>query len=124
DLPKEYGYSNNDKIGDILLEPEPGYNVHVKCSHNDKEVSQPFHFSSHGMNPNHWTMKSILIMKGPMFKQNYRIDATANNLDLYPLMCYILGVIPAPNNGTLERILDVLNMPLLSIHTSSTRKIE
>lgn len=34
DVPEEYGYSKNDKIGDILIEPEPGYNVRVKCSHN------------------------------------------------------------------------------------------
>lgn len=38
----EYGYSKNDKIGDILLEPEPGYNVGFKCS---RDVSfYPFFF--------------------------------------------------------------------------------
>ncbi|CAG9540682.1 unnamed protein product [Cercopithifilaria johnstoni] len=122
DVPVEYGYSKNDKIGDILLEPEPGYNVRIKCSHSDQEISQPFSFSSHGMNPNHWTMKSILIMKGPMFKQNYQIVGTANNLDLYPLMCYILGVIPAPNNGTLQHMIDVLKMP--TTPSLSTKEIK
>uniref|UniRef100_A0AAF5PIZ1 AP3A hydrolase n=1 Tax=Wuchereria bancrofti TaxID=6293 RepID=A0AAF5PIZ1_WUCBA len=124
DVPKEYGYSNNDKIGDILLEPEPGYNVLIKCSHNIDDSSKPFHFSSHGMNPNHWTMKSILLMKGPVFKQNYQIDGTANNLDLYPLMCYILGVIPAPNNGTIQHMLEVLKMPITTTNLLSTKQIE
>uniref|UniRef100_A0A915Q4T9 Uncharacterized protein n=1 Tax=Setaria digitata TaxID=48799 RepID=A0A915Q4T9_9BILA len=114
EVPKEYGYSNNANIGDILLEPEPGYNVRVQCSHDDKEVSKPFHSSCHGMDPNHWTMKSILLMKGPMFKQNYQVYKTANNIDLYPLMCYILGVVPAPNNGTLQHMLEVLKISRIS----------
>ncbi|OZC10517.1 type I phosphodiesterase / nucleotide pyrophosphatase [Onchocerca flexuosa] len=124
DVPEEYGYSKNNKIGDILFEPEPGYNVRVKCSHDVKD-SLPFHFACHGMNPNHWTMKSILLMKGPVFKRNYQVDTTANNIDLYPLMCYILGVIPAPNNGTLEHMLNVLKMSsAISSSSLSTKGIE
>ncbi|VDK87308.1 unnamed protein product [Litomosoides sigmodontis] len=124
DVPVEYGYSKNDRIGDILLEPEPGYNVRVKCSHKSLNGLEPFHFASHGMNPNHWTMKSILIMKGPIFKENYQIAGAANNLDLYPLMCYILGVVPAPNNGTLQHMLEVLKVPVASMHSLPTNEIE
>ncbi|EJW79053.1 hypothetical protein WUBG_10039, partial [Wuchereria bancrofti] len=52
------------------------------------------------------------------------IDGTANNLDLYPLMCYILGVIPAPNNGTIQHMLEVLKMPITTTNLLSTKQIE
>lgn len=114
DVPPAYGYSRNSNIGDILIEPEPGYNVRVNCSHHDDATMEPFHSSSHGMNPNHWTMRSILVMKGPAFKQKYKVDVVANNIDLYPLMCHILGLLPAPNNGSLLHMFEVLKMPRVS----------
>uniref|UniRef100_A0A0R3S5E2 Bis(5'-adenosyl)-triphosphatase n=1 Tax=Elaeophora elaphi TaxID=1147741 RepID=A0A0R3S5E2_9BILA len=86
DIPVEYGYSKNDKIGDIVLETEPGYNVRTDCSHD--------------------------------------VVGTANNLDLYPLMCYILGVIPAPSNGTLQHMMEVLKVPITPIHSLPTKEIE
>lgn len=40
---------------------------------------------------------------GPAFKQG--INSTQfKNLDVYNLMCYILGLKPAPNNGSFERV--------------------
>ncbi|VDN06062.1 unnamed protein product [Thelazia callipaeda] len=117
DIPKIFAYSNNDKIGDIIAVPRSGYNIRLHCSHSGQNDKQPLHASSHGLDPNHWTMKSVLVMKGPTLKQNHVIDATANNIDLYPLMCHILGLIAAPNNGSLENMLEVLR-PNMAMNNS------
>lgn len=39
----------------------------------ERDASVQFHSSAHGMDPDHWTMRSILILKGPSFKQNYQV---------------------------------------------------
>lgn len=52
-------------------------------------------------------MYPIFIANGPAFKKNHKADVF-NNVDLYPLMCFILGVQPAYNNGTLENVIDML----------------
>lgn len=52
-------------------------------------------------------MYPIFIAHGPAFKQNYTIDSF-NNVDIYPLMCFILGIEPSFNNGTLENVIDMI----------------
>lgn len=48
-------------------------------------------------------MYPIFIAHGPAFKKNYECPPF-NNVDIYPLMCYILKVIPAINNGSLANV--------------------
>lgn len=48
-------------------------------------------------------MYPIFIAHGPAFKQNFE-SPVFNNVDIYPLMCYILQIIPAINNGSLENV--------------------
>jgi len=51
---------------------------------------------------------------GPDFKENYDAPYTEGekssfrNIDLYPLLCHLLGVKPAPVDGKLERIQKIL----------------
>ena len=52
-------------------------------------------------------MYPIFIAHGPAFKQNYT-TSSFNNVDIYPLMCFILGIKPAANNGSLENVLGMI----------------
>jgi hypothetical protein len=81
---------------------------------------------------NETSMWPIFIAHGPAFKKNFKIDSF-KNVDIYPLMCHILGVQPgtacfrpithhksnfslnkltflAINNGSLERVLNMLTV--------------
>lgn len=44
-------------------------------------------------------MHPFLAAHGPAFRKGYR-QSTINTVDIYPMMCYILGLKPHPNNGT------------------------
>lgn len=44
-------------------------------------------------------MQAIFIASGPSFKEAFEID-TMLNLNVYSLVCNILHLNPAPNNGT------------------------
>ena len=52
-------------------------------------------------------MHPIFLAHGPAFKNSYKIKSF-NNVDIYPLMCSILGVKPAANNGSLDNVVDML----------------
>lgn len=55
-------------------------------------------------------MHPVFVARGPAFQNNYVKD-TMHSVDLYPLMCYILGVPPMPNNGSLANVQDLLKEP-------------
>lgn len=115
DFPTRYGYANNERVGDIIIEPRVGSAVYPNCTSEElkKEYvngNETFNQSTHGMDPDNWMMRALLVMKGPVFKEHFQIDTVANNVDLYPLMCYVLGVLEAPNNGSLQRISSALRI--------------
>jgi hypothetical protein len=63
----------------------------------------------HGYLNNETSMFPIFIGHGPAFKKDFKIEPF-NNVDIYPLMCFILGIQPAINNGSLEKVIDMLEL--------------
>ncbi|GFO23904.1 ectonucleotide pyrophosphatase/phosphodiesterase family member 5 [Plakobranchus ocellatus] len=47
-------------------------------------------------------MRPIFVARGPAFKQNAVVESI-DTVDIYPLICHLLNIDPAPNNGSLER---------------------
>ncbi len=106
-IPTYYHYSANSFIGDVILVAEPGYSfvtsqreLEFKKKHNPK--------GDHGYDNRVLDMQGIFIANGPAFKTNYK-TVTLLNVDVYPLVCKILGIIPNQMiDGRLERIEQVL----------------
>ena len=48
------------------------------------------------------SMHPFLAASGPGFRQGYRMSGL-QSVDVYPLMCHLLGVAPAPHNGSLAK---------------------
>lgn len=66
-----------------------------------------FLVGEHGYNNSLTDMHPYFIGYGPAFKKGYNITQFMN-LDIYPLMCNILGITPAPNNGSFDRVKSIL----------------
>lgn len=49
-------------------------------------------------------MRSIFIASGPAFKSNYASNDLLDAVDVYNLMCHLLSIDPAPNNGTFSHV--------------------
>lgn len=62
---------------------------------------------SHGYYNNETSMLPIFMAHGPSFKRNFKINSFSN-VDLYELMCAVLEVNPAPNNGSLLNVRPML----------------
>jgi len=63
----------------------------------------------HGYDPLKYdSMHPIFLAMGPAFKKKYSFTNSLPNVNIYPLMCHILDLTPAPNNGSLENVRHML----------------
>lgn len=53
-------------------------------------------------------MRPIFVARGPSFRVNHTLNSTVNLVDIYPLMCHLLDLKPAANNGSFDRVQDML----------------
>ncbi|MBU1619367.1 MAG: ectonucleotide pyrophosphatase/phosphodiesterase [Gammaproteobacteria bacterium] len=100
DLPERWFYQNSKRIAPILVVPEAGWRLMQQ--HKQKEwLEKPGRSAvtgSHGYDNNSPAMQAIFVGHGPAFAAGSQIPAFSN-IELYNLMCRILGIQPAPNDG-------------------------
>jgi ectonucleotide pyrophosphatase/phosphodiesterase family protein 5 len=54
-------------------------------------------------------MHPVFVAAGPVFKKNYTKRSEMLSVDVYLLMCFILDLEPAVNDGTLKNIVDLID---------------
>ncbi|KAG8580016.1 hypothetical protein GDO81_007085 [Engystomops pustulosus] len=94
DIPDDYHYKHNSRIQPIILVADEGWAI-------AQNESSPITLGNHGYNNSLRSMHPFLAAHGPAFHKNVKIN-TINSVDIYPMMCTILGLQPEPNNGTLS----------------------
>lgn len=94
EIPEDYHYKHNRRIQPLLVVPNEGYSL---TSHNTTYRG----LGEHGYNNSLPDMHPFFMATGPSLKINASVDIF-NSVDLYPMMCAILRLKPAPNNGTLK----------------------
>ncbi|XP_041279691.1 ectonucleotide pyrophosphatase/phosphodiesterase family member 1 isoform X2 [Onychostruthus taczanowskii] len=109
-LPKRFHYSYNDRI-------EP---LHFYLDSQWQLARKPLEIKSckggfHGSDNRFPNMQAIFIGFGPGFKSGTQVDPF-ENIEVYNLMCDLLGVKPAPNNGTHGRLNPLLKHPVYTPH--------
>ena len=62
---------------------------------------------AHGYDNELEVMRATFIAHGPAFKKHYTAEPFPN-VDVYELMCKILGLKPAPNDGDFSRVSGML----------------
>lgn len=67
------------------------------CDSNS--VLCPSAVGDHGYDNALPSMHPFLAARGPAFRRGFRLGTMAN-VDIYPMMCHILGLAPRPHNGT------------------------
>lgn len=103
DIPDRFNYKHNSRIGDILLVTRIGHALYI----NKEAVNWTVNNGDHGYDNAASSMHPIFIAHGPAFKKSYKTKVF-NNVDIYPLMCSILGVAPAVNNGSMYNVEQML----------------
>uniref|UniRef100_A0AAQ4PD20 SMB domain-containing protein n=1 Tax=Gasterosteus aculeatus aculeatus TaxID=481459 RepID=A0AAQ4PD20_GASAC len=106
-LPKRLHYANSRRIEDIHLLVERKWHVAKKAPEGKRHCG----FSGdHGYDNKINSMQTIFLGYGPTFKFKTKVPAF-ENIELYNVMCDVLGLKPAPNNGTHGSLNHLLRSP-------------
>lgn len=97
-IPSELNYGSSDRIGDIVVAPEVGWQF-TDIPRNHK--------GAHGYFPQDKEMQVMFRAIGPDFKKGY-ISTEFVNVDIYPLLAYLLQIVPEKTDGQFERIKNIL----------------
>ncbi|XP_039260600.2 bis(5'-adenosyl)-triphosphatase enpp4-like isoform X2 [Styela clava] len=101
DIPPEYHYSNNRRISSIFMQANEGWGIRENW--NDPR----YKMGRHGYNNSLMNMHVFFLATGPSFKEGF-LSEPFELIDIYSLMCYILEIKPAPNNGSFDAVRQLL----------------
>jgi alkaline phosphatase D len=91
EMPDSLHYGTNPRTLDFILVADSAWQFSLS-------EKVPRSSGAHGYNPYNTDMHAIFYAKGPAFKVGY-IHPTFENINIYPLICNILGIDPAPVDG-------------------------
>eukprot|EP01119_Soliformovum_irregulare_P001069 TRINITY_DN10801_c0_g2_i1.p1 TRINITY_DN10801_c0_g2~~TRINITY_DN10801_c0_g2_i1.p1 ORF type:complete len:341 (-),score=99.20 TRINITY_DN10801_c0_g2_i1:63-1085(-) len=93
-----FEYRDNRRICPIVGVADLGWSI---ASSRNWNQTYSYNGGNHGYDNRYDDMQAIFIAQGPHFKTEYQVDSILN-LDVYPLLCELLQIEPAVNNGTLR----------------------
>lgn len=100
-MPEEFHYgSNKNRITNLLVLPDTGWTV--DCTDRERLPSG----GAHGFNPFDRDMHMVFYASGPMFRKGYE-QRQFQNLNMYIIMCYLLGIEPSENDCAWNDVKDM-----------------
>lgn len=95
DVPKRLHYGTSPRIGDIVVMGDPGVTIFFRPS------GLPDHIlaAGHGFDNEYPEMLALFKAVGPSFEPGRRVHEPVLNITLYPLVCQLLGIEPAPHDA-------------------------
>lgn len=133
-IPERYNLRGHYRVSPIFVEADEGVYLTTPCKCagcpqcNIKFAELPtfegtgYMRGMHGYDNTDEDMRGIFLAFGPDFKKNYT-SKPFPNIELYQLMCHVLGVIPNPNNGTWSNVAPLLLHPGTAAHHSMTDEL-
>ncbi|MCP5531210.1 MAG: alkaline phosphatase family protein [Opitutaceae bacterium] len=98
DIPAELHYSDNLRIPPVVLLPDSGWLILTREKIMAYDRRGWTHGGAHGFDPSDPDMSALFLANGPAFKIGESIPAF-ENIHVYDLLCTLLDVQPAPNDG-------------------------
>lgn len=100
-LPSKWHYGTNPRIPEIVAVADSSWSIGTRPD------ASSIKGGAHGYDNSDSDMFSIFYAAGPSFKKGYRFKEL-NNTDIYNLICKILKITPAKNDGTLQHVKGML----------------
>uniref|UniRef100_A0A671KV68 Ectonucleotide pyrophosphatase/phosphodiesterase family member 2-like n=1 Tax=Sinocyclocheilus anshuiensis TaxID=1608454 RepID=A0A671KV68_9TELE len=110
-LPKRLHYVNNHRIEEVHLMVERKWHIARKVYESKRNHGKCGFAGDHGYDNKINSMQTIFLGYGPSFKFKTKIPPF-ENIELYNVMCDLLGLKPAPNNGTHGSLNQLLRAPV------------
>jgi predicted AlkP superfamily pyrophosphatase or phosphodiesterase len=111
-FPARFKFGNNERIAPIVVVPNEGTILTTRQRYNaaEKDGNLDQVRGGHGYDNELVSMRAMFVGYGPAFKNGF-VAEPFEAVDVYELMCTILGIKPAKNDGKFERISAVLAPP-------------
>ena len=100
-LPAKWHYGTNQRIPEIVVVADSSWSIGTRPD------GSSLRGGAHGYDNSNSDMFSIFYAAGPSFRKNYRFKEL-NNVDIYNLVCGILKINPAKNDGDPNHIKGML----------------
>jgi predicted AlkP superfamily pyrophosphatase or phosphodiesterase len=109
DMPERFHYSEGRRIAPIICLADEGWFMTSRERYETQKKSDDFDKirGAHGYDNRYQSMQATFIAHGEAFKRGYVATQFAN-IEVYNIMCKILGLTPAKNDGDLDRVKDML----------------
>lgn len=110
DIPARLHYQDSPRIAPIICSSEEGWMTTSHKRYDDwivdiEDVTKPR--GAHGYDNRYQSMQATFIAHGAAFKKGF-IAEPFENIQIYNLMCRILGLTPAKNDGNLDAVQNML----------------
>lgn len=99
EVPEYLNYGTNENVGDVVVLPDVGWLF------TDRNIEPG---GNHGFDHTSIDMQVAFRAIGPDFKRGYAKPNRFPNVDIYPLLCYLLGIKAASHDGDLSDLNDIL----------------
>jgi predicted AlkP superfamily pyrophosphatase or phosphodiesterase len=100
DVPARLHFGTNQRIPAIVVVADSAWSI-------GNRAASTIRGGAHGYDNANSDMHSIFYATGPAFKKNYSFRQL-NNVDVYDLICKIMKLNPAPNDGNPEDFREIL----------------
>jgi len=101
DLPPHFAMKPGPRVAPVWVLPDEGWHIAPRSTVERLRRRYPekgYLAGDHGYDPMISSMQGILIAEGPAFRNGKVADAVSA-VHVYPLLCAVLGLQPAPNDG-------------------------
>jgi predicted AlkP superfamily pyrophosphatase or phosphodiesterase len=110
EIPARLHYSESPRIAPIVCSSDEGWITTSRKRYDDwmedvDDKERPR--GAHGYDNKYQSMQATFIAHGAAFKKGF-IAEPFENIHVYNLMCHILGIKPAPNDGNFETVRGML----------------
>ena len=100
-LPERWHYGSNPRIQEIVVVADSSWYI------STRPLVGTLNGGAHGYDNRNSDMFAIFYAAGPAFKKGYTIEEF-NNVDIYNLICRILEIKPAKNDGDFSHVAGML----------------
>jgi predicted AlkP superfamily pyrophosphatase or phosphodiesterase len=94
-LPEVYRLRNHPRMPEVIGIADDGWHPTTLAR---QRAGEEFAFGNHGYDPVHRSMHGLFIASGPQVRSGVTVPAFSN-LHVYELICRVLGITPAKNEG-------------------------
>ncbi len=112
ELPDRFHFRAHRRICPVLALADEGWLLQRVRTAADNATLPSYKWGvprgEHGYDNQLRSMQGIFAAAGPAFRENATLPSALPNTDVYALLCRLVGITPAPNNGTLSALFPLL----------------